>query len=247
MKIAVLVTSVIAPNLTVGLLKTPDRRSGIPYYERLRHTTFTVCNIRNTIPNADIFLIDGSEFNFAQCFEVFEPSCKFIHLATGDLDRARSVNTHPNKSYGELLLIDYALNTLNLQEYDYIIKISGRYFYDNFDSSWFNEANIGRYLFKEPQTFDWDNNFELIDCRAVDGPVFKQYCSVFYGVGREQLAHYQQLVAKSMAVSAEHYHYHMELLLYFYTRDLEEDRLLHIPLRVIGWDGISTENRLVCY
>jgi hypothetical protein len=144
-------------------------------------------------------------------------------------------------------IIDYFLNTVDISQYDYIVKVSGRYCYDTFDISWFNETNLDHYLVKHPQVFNWVEGFDLIDNRAVDGPVLKQYSSVFYAVGRNQFDHYRQLIAKSMNIAGRELQYHMEALLYFYTRDLGEDKLFCIPLRVIGWDGLESDNRFVCY
>jgi hypothetical protein len=115
-----------------------DTRSYQPNNERFAQTVTGLNSIYNKFPNAKVFLIDASTkpssyLTSPDTLGISKMVNKFgleiIHLSQLDPIRVSILNTHPNKSYCEALLYDTFLDHYadRLKEYDFIIKLSGRY------------------------------------------------------------------------------------------------------------------------
>lgn len=127
----VAVTSVIHTiNSSVSDSRGP--RSVFPAEERYRQTVETIASVRARIPNADIFVIEGSMLEEHERGGLESKGCTVLD-ATSLLDIVNS----PYKSYAEVKLMLFLLNTLGVdsikQKYRTFSKISGRYqLTDNF-------------------------------------------------------------------------------------------------------------------
>ena len=214
--------------------------------ERFRQTIFTVNSIRAAFPTSKIVLVDSSEEykEYQDTFRFFK-NTEFIPLKELDQTAFETVNTHPNKSLCESLLLNtfYRKFKKEIKEYDYVIKACGRYFYFDFDSSLFNVENLHKIFFKRPLNFEWDDswNYSFIDRRAEqNNNRIHQYCTVLYAFGSSQLEKMIDIneAATHLLNKTPMRHYDIETLSYYLTRPYEKD-IIETDWRVCGWDGTS--------
>lgn len=214
--------------------------------ERFRQSIFTVNSIRNAFPDAKIVFVDSSNdyFEYQNLFRYFK-NTEFIPLKEINPAAFDIVNTHPNKSLCESLLLNsfYKAFRKEILQYDFVIKGCGRYFHFDFDSSLFTVENLHKLFFKKPLNFEWQDRwrYHFVDRRKEqNNNRLHQYCTVLYAFGASQLdkmidineATIHLLKQKAMA------HYDIETLSYYLTRPYEKD-VIETDWKVCGWDGTS--------
>jgi hypothetical protein len=131
-----------------------------------------------------------------------------------------------------------------LSEYDYIFKISGRYFFDssvNFNSC--TPKNINKLLFKYPMEFEWSDNwgYSMVDRRQIqNNNKLRQYSSVIYGWGKENHSLMLDIfrAVAEITNNPKTMHYDIETLLYYFTRQYE-DKIIEHDWRVYGFIGVN--------
>lgn len=140
MKTLVLITSVICtPNLP---LSYTNSRSVYSHDDRFEQTKKTFETVRDKLPNADIFLVECSEFTNEQN-NYLKSHCKYYLNLIGSVHQ-NSIYSK-SKSLGEGMMTICALECIinNSIEYDNLIKISGRYWLsEKFDYKKFENADI---------------------------------------------------------------------------------------------------------
>jgi len=214
--------------------------------ERFRQTFFTINSIKNTLPDATIKIVDSSDdYREYMGFFSFFKNVEFIPLKEISYTVFEKVNTHLNKSYCESLLLNtfYKHFKKEIQSHDFVIKATGRYFYDNFNDALFIEENKDKIFFKKPLQFKWNDawNYWMIDERTIqEDDMLRQYCTVLYGFGSSQLDKMIDINEASMSFidSEEMYQYDIETLSYYLTRPFK-DQLIETDWLVSGWDGAS--------
>lgn len=214
--------------------------------ERFRQTIFTVNSIRNCLPHAKIIVLDSSDDykdNFIN-FGAF-PNVDYIPIKELSYDVFEAVNTHLNKSYCESLLFNsfYRNMKKELLNYDYIIKVSGRYFLSEFNDSLFTEENVDKIFFKKPLRFIWQDhwNYSFVDRRNIQNDnMLYQYCSVLYAFGSQNLEKMIDIneAMVQFADRKEMIGYDIETLAYYFTRPYQ-DKVIETDWKVAGWDGVS--------
>lgn len=214
--------------------------------ERLRHTTFTVNSIRNAFPDSKIVLVDSSnEYKEYQKHFFYFRNVDFVPLKELSYTAFEVVNTHPNKSLCESLLLNIYFRQYRkqLKQYDFIIKGCGRYFHFDFNDSLFTEENKDKIFFKKPLNYEWNETwrYSFIDRRSEQGNNrLHQYCTVLYAFGSMYLDTFIDIneatvhLLKQPSMS----HYDIETLSYYLTRQYE-DKIIETDWRVCGWDGTS--------
>ena len=109
----------------VGSFITPYQGgSGSAYSikERINQTHETLKSIRERCPEAKIYFVEGSETDISECgFDYDE-----LIRPTNDFEAKKLIYSLP-KSPGECIMMIYTANNINLEEYDLVLKISGRY------------------------------------------------------------------------------------------------------------------------
>lgn len=214
--------------------------------ERFRQTIFTINSIRNAFPDSRIVIVDSSEdYRDYQSFIQYFKNVEFIPLKELDEKSFEIVNTHPNKSLCESLLLNsyYKKFKSDLKKYDYIIKGCGRYFYFDFNDSLFTEQNVNKFFFKKPLNFEWNDswNYHFIDRRGPqNNNRLHQYCTVLYAFGASNLERMIDINTATIHLldQAPMRHYDIETLSYYLTRPYEKD-VIETDWRVCGWDGTS--------
>lgn len=244
-----IIPSTISPRK--GKFTYAQTRSVFTTEERLRHTIFTVNSIQNAYPDGKIVLVDSSDdYNdFKFIFNCFR-NVQFVSLKELDSAANELVNTHQHKSFCECLIMNtyYKHFKKQIQEYDFVIKTCGRYFYINFDN-FFTEENKNKIFFKKPLNFEWDEkwNYSYVDIREYqNNNRLHQYCTVLFAFGSMHLEKFIDIneVALHLLNQPQMMHYDIETLSYFLTRPYEEN-IIEVDWKVSGWDG--TTGQFMCY
>ncbi len=119
--------------------------------ERFRQTIFTVNSIQAAFPEAKIVVVDSSDIykEYQDTFRFFK-NTEFIPLKELDQEAFEIVNTHPNKSLCESLLLNtfYKKFRKEIKQYDYVIKTCGRYFYFHLNGALFDVGNLNKLFFR---------------------------------------------------------------------------------------------------
>jgi len=231
MKTAFIITSIIEPDNKYPLTYS-SVRSFFSADERLNQTISTIAAITNIIDlDTTIYLLDASNHWEMYAEALFhQPKLKFISVKKEFPEIFEAVRTHENKSYCECTMLSTFLETYKneLSEFDYTIKISGRYiFHSTFDTTIFNEQNRDKVFYKTPLCFEWKDswNYEMVDRRSIENDnVLRQYCSVLFGWGKEQNQHMYGLLNKVSELLSHSYlrHYDIETLGYYLTRPFKD-------------------------
>jgi hypothetical protein len=237
------VTSSIQPR--EGRFTYSQTRSHFSPEERLRQTIFTVNSIRNAVPDAKIVLFDTSnDYNEYKFLFPIYFGVDYVPIKEVSGEVFETVNTHTNKSLCECLLLKTYMEQFKTEvnECDYFIKATGRYFY-SYINDFFNTNNVNSIFFKKPLKFEWNDswNYEFVDQRNLQGDNFLyQYCTVLYGCGKNHVHKLADLfeMVTYLLKQPSMTHYDIETLSYYFTRPYK-DIIIETDWRVTGWDGTS--------
>jgi len=242
MKLAFYISSVINVDSTNGFGHTPVR-SAFSAEERFRQTQFTIASIRLLFPESKIFLFEighnvdkiRNDLNYVSNLEV---------VSAEELDPVVTHLCRTNTSKGTcetaatILFLKHYIN--ELKEYDYFIKVSGRYFYTDVDTSVLNQENTNKYISKYTKVWDWLEWWGYPDLLKNNGKLFWTP-STSYAVGRELLDDFNQ----SLTVMYEYYINNPELakiidfecLLYHFV--IQNKPCVEVSWILGGWGGQS--------
>jgi hypothetical protein len=224
-------------------------RTAFDSEERFRQTVMTVASLDLACDKNDttIYILDTSE-NWKERAATFlyQPNLKFISVKEFFPDIFDAVRTHPHKSYCECLLLSRFIKDFRkeLSQYDYLFKLTGRYFVDSsFNTEIFNEENLNKIFFKHPLGFEWHDawGYNLVDRRQQqNNNKLHQYCSVLFGWGKDHYDHFLDLFTAmtTMFSQPEFFNYDVETLIYYFTRPFEET-IIETDWIIYGWSGAS--------
>lgn len=248
MKKCFYVSSCIEVDETAPLTYAP-KRSVFSTGERYRQTLVTVNTLKCLEPNATVYVLDSSVNwqGYKSLFELLFRDCHYVPMK--ELCHPNdyvTIRSHPNKSLGESITLRDFLYAYEepLRQYDYLFKMSGRYVLnDGYDSSLFDETRRNQIFFKTPLVYEWQDKWSGMktDVRQEEGHNhFKQYCSVFYGYGREHLETFKSLYAGMVGIlrHPSMLGYDVETLLYYLLKEYQPVTTT-LPVRVMGWEGPS--------
>jgi len=216
--------------------------------ERFRQTIMTV-NSLNFLsqPDSVIYLIDTSEDcqTYREILR-YQPNLKFISVKEEFPEIHNEVTTHPNKSRCETLLLSTFLNKYarELSEFDYFVKLTGRYSLDtSFDQTLFNQENIDKIFFKKAWAWEWSegwgHSYQMVDQRAAQGDnKLHQYCTGVFAWGKEKMKPMVNIFTgmSSILTNPNLYHYDIETLMYYFT-DCHKNDIIETSWIVCGWQG----------
>jgi len=247
MKTAFVITSVIEANNEFPLTYS-STRTAFSAGERFRQTIFTIaCMDAASTRDTTIFLLDAS--SNAEPYRAslsYQKNLRFISVLEEFPDLHKVVREHPNKSHCEALMLlkFFEKYKLQLQEYDYIFKMSGRYFTDgSFDLKICNENNLDKIFFKKAMHYDWVDGYHppMLDLRTdQQDNTIRMYSSVLYGFGSRYIDTFLDIYHFTKTIT---YHpngsiYYMEQMLYFLTRG-HANNIVETDWLVYGWDGTN--------
>lgn len=246
MKKAFFITSIIDLD-NLNPLTYSKTRTVFGPLERFHQTVYSLTSIDLLDKDADIFLIDASDnYSLYRSYLSFQKRLKFISVKEEFPECLETIRNYPNKSHGEAILITKFLEKYrtSLQNYDYLLKLCGRYYFDSsVDNRIFTESNRNRIFFKHPLKFEWQTNwnYQDVDLRHITGDNYiRQYCSVLYGWGIEQFDNMLDLHQKIMIKTGDpnKIQYDMESLLYFFSRELAKD-ITETDWTVLGCNAVG--------
>lgn len=205
-------------------------RSDFCNEERYRQLCYTLFNLRNIDRDAKIYVIDTS-FDYEKYYslESLYSNITYYPLAKHNQGAALITNINNNKSYCEALLLHsfVSANLEELSQYDFIIKMSGRY---SFEMN-VNDLQKDKIMFV--RKYERQNNPENI---------YYIIPSTIYALDTKFLNLYVDILHKICGVLGENDEtyaiYSMETMLYDYTKEYEED-IVYTGWITRGFSGIS--------
>lgn len=247
MKKAFIITSAIDIDNRFPLTYS-NTRSAFSNEERLRQTAFTVASLDSRTDNdTTLFLIDISDnYNQYRSTLSYQRNLVYVSIKEEFPEVYEIAKSHRNKSHCETIILLAFMNKYKniLNQFDYIFKISGRYFIDrSFDILLFNEYNKDKIFFKRPMKFEWNDSwpYSMVDRRTVQGDNFLyQYSSVLYGFGVDMFDRILDIyhVIETFTGHPDKIVYDVETLLYYFTRTYQ-DKIIETDWTIYGWDGTS--------
>lgn len=251
MRKAILVTSVIAPEMELPL-NLGNRRSAFTIRERLIQTVSTLHSLTIQQGDAQIYFCDASEPDYSEFFDQYYPNVKYLHLQATDPTLAAEVRTVANKSIGEahMVLSLWDVYRKELLEADFIIKATGRYFYENLHNEYFTAENLDKFLFTYHSTdqrpwidhegFDWSLAKNLLN------PTEYRHVlrTTLYGFGRKQTLRYFKAVKELMfkLYRPQYTLYDVEnLLACELGYELASNQFVRVNWQYLGWNSVSGE------
>ncbi len=229
MKNCYLITSVIEVDNS-NLLKYNQIRSLLSTEDRLSDTYKTLDCILKNDPDASIFLLDASKTYFKELLIKY-PKLQYIHLESLNSILGNKVRTHPSKSHGEcLMILEFLKKYKNIikQNYDYLIKISGRYYFVDEYLNDLTKNNVDKFLFKKPVYWNKSDLIYLSDNYLppemyVDARLGGYY-TVAYAIGNQQLDRYETAMFTCASMTDEnskYFYVDVEYLLYKIFTDFD--------------------------
>lgn len=212
------------------------RRSDFDSEERYRQLIYTLCNLRLIDKTATYYIAETSidyekYYNIEELFmHVGQENTKIVFWPLGKYNQEalRIANTNNNKSYCEgVLLYNFIKeNREELLQYDFIIKVSGRYVYE-FN---INDLKKDKLMFRYARSFVSSGNTRYL------------YPCTIYAFDTkftDRVINILEKINNNLGENDETYlHNSMETLLYEYTREYEED-LENMEAITRGFAGIT--------
>jgi hypothetical protein len=212
---------------------------------RLTQTIDTIESISRQQPSADIIFVDGSPNSYAKIIKRINPKINYMHIARERPDLLNDVLYSPNKSIGEATLIKAAIDRdlLKLLDYDFIIKATGRYYYENLNDNYFQESSVNKFLFiqSKDDVREWNNgrvDYSLIkDLRYPDGKrhIFK---TGLYALSTKKLWRFRDKLANIITKLKNplYQNYDIENLLYNELLDeVVSNNIVNVDWKILGW------------
>lgn len=222
-KIGVIIISVVS--CTDNALNYTDVRSVFSAEMRLKQTIKTVESVREKIPDADIYWIEGGLWDVHDF--VAEKVNNYIYLG-GDSRVRRAVDSK-HKGLGE---VELCLKSLDMmKDYDFLFKISGRYYLsEKFEVNKFNYDMLNFKCYAQNGSIP----------SGVEKYISGSYSTRLYGIPQKNYTLYRSALKKSkVRLRLGH---SLEGLL---CRYMQRERFYYIDeLGVSGIIGIDREKKI---
>ena len=247
MKKAFIITSAIEVNNKFPLTYS-DKRSFFNTEERLRQTVMTLASLDGLCDkDTYYYVLDVSNewHSFAELLH-YQKNLRFISVKERFPEIFEEVTTHPHKTVCESTILATFMRNYRaeLSQYDFVFKMTGRYFLDSsFDTSIFTETNKDKIFYKRPLEFEWKDewNYHMVDRRREQGTnTLRQYCSVLFGWGQSHYDHFLDMftAVPSILKQPAYSHLDIETFGHYFTRPYESD-IIETGWLVYGWDGAT--------
>jgi hypothetical protein len=139
-------TSII--NVSKDPLNYSPIRSVYDPETRLQQTIEGVNSVRAKYPSAKIFVCEASNLDDYQEKKLKECSDNLILLH--DVSEVKDTRNHSNKSLAEATQVKHILSNPEIQNYDFVFKMSGRYWLsDSFNPSYIQNKNKAKVIVKK--------------------------------------------------------------------------------------------------
>ena len=238
-------------------VKHTAQRSFFDTQQRLEQTQKTIDNIRQLDPNGVIYLIENSVTEFPEFVELAKSHDGFHYIQLNQLNPqlANIVRTHRSKSHGEcLLFLEFFRHyKKDLVDFDYVVKLSGRYMItpQRFTLDIFDDPGRDHFYFIGPYQWDresWAHVEKFYPNDLVDqNDQTHSIMTSLYVVGTKLLDQLEICLAAVAALTDSHNKMHyidVEYALFYVFRQMKLlDRLKSLTWQVEGHCGVSGEFR----
>ena len=234
MKNCYLITSAIEVD-NKNLLKEDQIRSILTTDERLNDTEKTIESILERDPDATIFLVDISKTEFVELKDKFK-NITYVHLESLNNKLAHHLRTHQSKSYGESMIILEFLKLYKDQiknNFDYLIKISGRYYFTNDHLKDLNAENVDKFLFKKPVYWDRSSLYYIPEYFLPSDMYVDEklggYYTVAYAIGNTVLDRYETVIFACASLTdnySKYFYVDVEYLIFKILRSFNLDEYI---------------------
>lgn len=244
MRIAFFISSVLDLEKTNNLGFTySSKRTFFSPEERLRQTQFTLNSIDFFFPEAKKFVFDSGYNSEKYRNEIlsFQSNTEFISHEEINSDTTEIIRTNSCRGLCESLITHsfFHIKQDELMNYDYIVKISGRYFIKHFNTSSLNEENMGKIVIKNPYIWEWDDNWHYPNKFNKNG--FMKYCPTqCYAVGRnkiEQFKNDMKNIAEDYVANPSIQYVDYECQFTYHVVDKNE--VFETDIITAGWTGTN--------
>jgi hypothetical protein len=236
-------------------VKHTPQRSFFDTQQRLEQTQKTIDNIKQLDPDAVIYLIDSSVSEFFQFIDLANKDKKFHYVQINKTNPvlANIVRTHRSKSHGECLLFLEFLrhHKKDLVNFDYLVKLSGRYIInrERFTLDIFDDPQRDHFYFIGPYNWDkstWQHVAKYYPSDLInENEQTQSFLTSLYVAGTKSLDQLEICLAAAAALTDNHNKMHfvdIEYVLFYIFRQLKLlDRLKLLTWQVEGHSGVTGE------
>jgi hypothetical protein len=241
-KIAVIVSSAIDVDGPSFSYAPESPRTFFTPEERFRQTIGTIVNLSSKFPHATIFVVESGAPNeeHKQNFKKLFENVEYVAIKDLDADLYERVRNHKNKSFCESASVLCFMEhyKTRLKEFDFVMKVSGRYLFDFGKTVELEENKI---YFKHFKFFKWkplwDEFFKIVDNREEDGDQLGYACSAVYCFHINYLEEMMGVLTMVKHITnTTKYNLDIESCLYYLTRHYKND-IINVDWRLIGFYG----------
>lgn len=218
------------------------RRSIFSANERLQHTKSTVASIRKDHPTDKIVIVDSSNTSYKNQLDGVD----YIHLKDICDDQTYNiVTTHPHKCICESTLLNTYCSVYEkfIHEFNFVIKVTGRYQIGNINNAIFSKENLNKIFFKHP--YPMNPNDLILDALFTaqtkrDGIFPHEYDQALYGFGIQKFNFMKNIYQQTIEIlqPSKMRFIDIEKVMYLLTRSHVEDIVL-VDWNVAGFDGMT--------
>lgn len=212
---------------------------------RLTQTIDTIKSISEQQPFADIIFVDGSYSSYEEIIKKFNSKINYLHIARERPDLIDDILHNNNKSIGEASLIKAVIDKylLKLLEYDFIIKATGRYYYENLNDNFFQESSINKFLFVQSKEDirEWNNGYVdyslIMDKRYPNNKrhVFK---TGLYALSTKKLFKFRDSLSNIIIKLKNPLYQNFDIENLLYNELLDEvtsNNIINVDWKILGW------------
>lgn len=239
----ILITSAINIKKESPAFIHSNTRSYFNFEERFRQTIYTICNIKIFFPDSQIYLVDCSEIseNNKKILDQFS-NLKILKMQDLCPDKAKICQTSKSLGLTESIITDFFNQYIidNDIKFDFLLKISGRYFFTSFNSSILNQENIDKFLIKPVLRFEWQNKWNFIEEFNKNG--FLNYCcSRTYCIGVKKFIDFKNGIKKIVNFYETNSCYYIDYEVLIHDYIFMNTNYVEVPWITAGFKGVSGE------
>lgn len=150
-------------------------RSVFSAEERFEQTQFTLSNIDSFFPDVKKYIFDvGKNSDRYKDNLSYVKNLDFISIEKINKEASEKCITLQSKGWCESIGTYIFLENKKdeLKKYDFLIKISGRYFYKNFNKKFLTSDNLDKILSKKIYKWNWKNSWGFPEFLNQDGILY---------------------------------------------------------------------------
>lgn len=211
--------------------------------ERLQQTRGTLNALNLISADSPIYVLETSKHAEQYGKELsYVPGLRFVNINSIDPAVGEIGRNHPSKGFCEASASVLFLNQYyeELKQYDYIVKITGRYFFSSFNKNIFNAENKDKYIVGKIRQFSWNADWNYPNFLNKNNKLFWMPTWA-YGLGTDCLDQFKSGYQKIINFYQENpiLAPYMDLECLFYEYIVNNNKCVDAPWIINGWNGVS--------